>query len=137
MLSKHVVTVLAPHSCDVDGRMSVLAKNVSEPWFTLIASRAKSVEGRLDQGDFSSLRVGDSILWTNSEFGYTRDFSTRILRVTKYPTFEQYLLHETLEACLPAYGVNTIEEGVRVYRQYYDKADEERFGVLAIQVTPA
>jgi len=37
-------------------------KNISEPWFSLIA-----VEGRLNKGDWEKIEEGDQIDWYNKE----------------------------------------------------------------------
>ena len=47
-------------------------KNVSEPWFTLISLGIKTIEGRLNKGDFKEINEGDVIKWTNNDFNFTR-----------------------------------------------------------------
>ena len=36
-------------------------KHLSEPWFTLIKLGIKTCEGRLNKGDFSNMKVNDTI----------------------------------------------------------------------------
>jgi ASC-1-like (ASCH) protein len=36
-------------------------KSVSEPWFSLISLGIKSIEGRLDKGDFQNMAIGDLV----------------------------------------------------------------------------
>lgn len=39
--------------------MSIYQKNLSEPWFSLIKLKIKTVEGRLNKGDFAIINIGD------------------------------------------------------------------------------
>lgn len=52
--------------------MTTYTKNVSEPWFSLIKIGCKKYEGRLNKGDFSEMKKGDYILFTNNEFNFPR-----------------------------------------------------------------
>ena len=56
----------------------------------------------------------------------------RITSIHNYNSFEEYLLNETLENCLP--GIDTIEQGVSIYYKYYKKEDEDRYKIIAIRV---
>ena len=112
-------------------------KNVSEPWFSLIALGAKTVEGRLRKGDFLEAKEGDVVVWSNEELGFTRTHKTTITSTKTYVSFEKYLQGEGLLKCLPAPGVTSVAKGVRVYRQFFDKKDESRLGVVAIRLKPA
>ena len=44
-------------------------KHLSEPWFSLIKLNLKTVEGRLNKGDFSKMNIGDTIIF-NKDFEY-------------------------------------------------------------------
>ena len=112
-----------------------LRKRVSEPWFTLISAGLKQVEGRLDKGDFARLDTGDVIVWENDDLGFTRSCKTRVDGTAHYPTFRAYLQSEHLNRCLPAAGVKTLAQGVRVYRKYYTEHDEKSFGVVALRLS--
>ncbi len=106
-------------------------KDVQEPWFTLIALGLKTVEGRLNKGSFKDMKVGETVLWENDKL-FPRKVLTRIVRITKYTGFEDYLQTETLPKCLP--GILNIEQGLQVYYKYFSKEDESQYGVLAIEV---
>lgn len=110
-------------------------KNVSEPWFSLIKCGLKTTEGRLNKGDFVEMKRGDTITFTNDEMKSlgTRSFQVRITSKRHYSTFEEYLKGETLKRALPP--VDTIEQGVAVYHQYYTPEDEAKFGIVAIRMT--
>lgn len=105
--------------------------NVQEPWFTLIKRGLKTVEGRLNKGKFSKMKKGDIISWCYSKNNKKcESFKTKIIKISKYTSFEQMLKVETLKKTLP--GIPTIECGVRVYREFYNENKEKDFGVLAI-----
>ena len=53
-------------------------KNVGEPWFSLIKLGLKSVEGRLNKGEFSKFKKNDIVVWTNNDFGNLRSVKTII-----------------------------------------------------------
>ena len=109
----------------------LITKNISEPWFSLIKVGLKTVEGRLNKGDFASLIKGDCIKLVNTELGFMRDYTIKITSIHKYISFREYLEKEKLEKCLP--GIDTIEDGVKVYYKYYLKEDEEKYKIVAIR----
>ena len=110
---------------------TTITKNISEPWFSLIKVGLKTVEGRLNKGDFMSLNKGDILSITNNELGFERKYEIQITSIHKYKTFSDYLKKEKIEKCLP--GIDTIEDGVKVYYKYYSKHDEEKYNIIAIR----
>ena len=42
-------------------------KKVSEPWFSLMKLGLKKCEGRLNKGDFSRMKKGDTITFLNEK----------------------------------------------------------------------
>lgn len=109
--------------------MSIYEKEVKEPWFSLIKLGNKKVEGRLNKGDFANMKVGDFILFTNTELGFERKCVMEIKNIAYYDNFQMYLENETLERCLP--GINNIEEGVKIYYKYYKKSNELAYKIKA------
>jgi len=109
--------------------MPTYTENLSEPWFSLISLGLKTVEGRRNKGRFNEMQIGETILWTNDYFN-PRSVLTEIIGKHEYRTFEEYLLSERLDRCLP--GIKNIEDGVAVYYKYYTKEDEQKYGVVAI-----
>ena len=112
--------------------------NVSEPWFSLIQSGTKSVEGRLAKSRFAEIQPGEIIKWTNEEQKtkdgkpMSREVITRVSGVVYYPDFEKYLTTERLKNCLP--GVKTIKDGVTVYHKVYPKEERQKYKVMAIRL---
>jgi ASC-1-like (ASCH) protein len=107
--------------------MVLYTKNLSEPWFTLIRDEVKTCEGRLKKGDFLEMKPGDHI-----RFQQANNLSLiRITSLKHYPTFYRYLQMEGLQSCLP--GVDSLQEGVNIYRQFYTQEEESIYGVVAIR----
>jgi len=106
-------------------------ETLSEPWFTLISLGLKTIEGRINNGRFKNMNVGDIVEWTNDNFK-PRSVMTRITRKAEYSTFSDYLETEGLEKCLP--GMTDLESGLSVYYKYFTKEDEEKFGVVVIEI---
>jgi len=112
-------------------------KSVQEPWFSLIKTGTKKVEGRPNKGMFAKFKKGDIVNWTNDITGTVRNCLTKITNVRYYNTFYDMINTEKLENVLPATGVgiNTVADGVnKVYRQWYSAKIEKEYGVIAIEV---
>lgn len=106
-------------------------EHLSEPWFSLISLKLKTVEGRKNKGRFKDMRVGEIVEWHNEDFK-PRSIQTRIIGKREYKTFKDYLETEGLEKCLP--GMPSIEHGLSVYFKYFTKEDEAEYGVVAIEM---
>lgn len=106
-------------------------EHLSEPWFSLISLKLKTVEGRKNKGRFKEMRVGDIVEWHNEDFK-PRSIQTRITGKREYKTFKEYLAKEGLDKCLPA--IPSIEHGLSVYFKYFTKEDEQEYGVIAIEM---
>lgn len=74
--------------------------------------------------------VGDNIQVYNER--ETDTILTKVLRVSRYATILAMLEGERLKDLLP--DVDSPEEGISVYRAFHTKAQEEEFGVVAIEV---
>ena len=99
---------------------------VKQPWFDFIKCNEKTAEGRLNKGLFSKLKIGDEIIWLHQNLKY----KVRISYINKYKSFKDMLQEETIQQVLP--NMSNIDDGVKVYRQFYSQSDEEKFGVVAI-----
>ena len=111
--------------------MTVYEKNLSEPWFSLIKLGLKTVEGRLNKGDFQIIKKNDIIKFTNNDFSLPRKYKVKVTSKKVYNTFIEYLKNETLEKCLP--GIDSLEEGLSVYYKYYKKEDEQTYKIVALR----
>ena len=107
-------------------------KHLSEPWFSLIKLGLKKCEGRLRKKDFAKMKKSDIIVFSNDDFSFSREFRCKITSIYNYNTFEEYLEKEKLEKCLP--GIDSLEDGVNIYRKYYSKKDEDLYKIVAIRL---
>lgn len=108
----------------------IFYRGVKEPWYTAIKESVKKIEGRLDRGSFSQMKEGDTVFWTNNKI----PVETKITKIEKFKSFRDMLSKKGyLEICLP--GIESVDEGVKVYREYYpDEKIEKELGVLAIHL---
>ena len=109
--------------------MKTISKHVQEPWFSHIKTGKKQVEGRLNKSSFSTLQVGDKIIWNNGK----QKITTVVVSIHHHKDFKKMLKQHRLKNTLP--GIKTIEDGVKIYSKFYSKKDIIKYGVLAIKLT--
>jgi ASC-1-like (ASCH) protein len=105
-------------------------KHVSMPWFGYIKCSRKTVEGRLNKGDFAQFKPGDIVIWFNSEL--KQEFKTQVIYKKNYSSFKEMICKEGLANVLPE--IKTVDAGVAIYHQYYTPSDEKTYGVAAIRL---
>ncbi len=105
--------------------------NIQEPYFTQLKIGRKTVGGRLDKGNFSAMKAGDTIA-VHREPQNNEVIEVEILEVVHYGRFFDMLLIEGVGNVLP--NILSVTEGISVYRKFYTEADEDRYGVVAIRV---
>lgn len=99
-----------------------------EPWFSLLRSGKKPVEGRKNSSLYQRIIVGDSIEF----FCGKEHFLVLVVGINRYSSVKQYLEHEGLERALP--GVASIEAGLAIYHAWNTPENIARFGFLGIQI---
>ncbi|KAI3700334.1 hypothetical protein L2E82_44960 [Cichorium intybus] len=97
--------------------------HVQEPFFSQIKDGQKTIEGRCAGGDYNRIESGSLILFNKCLLLQVHD-------VHCYGSFFDMLSTEDLAKVLP--GVETVEEGVQIYRRFYSEEKEKSNGVLAI-----
>lgn len=105
-------------------------KHLSEPWFSLVYTGKKKVEGRLNKGFFGGVKEGDVVHFFNDDLGFRRTVSVRVLKVVVYASFEELLRSE--KRVLPT--VRGARKKLLVYRRFYSEDDEREHGVVALRV---
>ncbi|RZB62744.1 hypothetical protein D0Y65_039796 [Glycine soja] len=100
--------------------------HVQEPFFSQLNDGLKTIEGRCATGKYNRIKSGNLILFNKSVV-------FEVQGVRRYPTFFAMLEAESLGKVLP--GVESSEEGVKVYRRFYTEEKEQANGVLAIVVS--
>lgn len=103
---------------------------VEEPWLTHIYDSEKTVEGRMYAGKWTKLALGDRIEVKSRSSELS--FAVVVGRLTVYHSLEDFLENEILESVLP--GVNTIEEAIDVYHQYYPPQTLKDHDFVAIEI---
>lgn len=104
-------------------------KHLDNRWFSLIQKGEKTIEGRLNKGSTANIREGDIVEWSNND---SDSFQTKVVRIKYYSTFREMMLKESLGNVLP--GIETIDDGVKIYQQYYSTSDEKKYGVVALKL---
>tara|TARA_B100001093_G_C26763033_1_gene986608 strand:+ start:584 stop:919 length:336 start_codon:yes stop_codon:yes gene_type:complete len=102
---------------------------LSKPWFNLVKSGKKNVEGRIYDEKRQKLKEGDYIEFSNSSGN--KFFKKKIIKLKTYDNFEKAIRDAKLKNILP--GIKTYAEGVKVYHDipgFKDKS--KKFGVLNI-----
>jgi ASC-1-like (ASCH) protein len=102
--------------------------NVQNPWFDHIKNNKKTVEGRLNKGGFKNLKVDQLLIFENDG----KSVLVKIKKINLYKSFESYLMQEGLRKTLP--GIETIQDGVNIYRKFYSAEMEQQYGILAIHI---
>ena len=110
-----------------------MRKHLSEPWFSLVCTGQKVFEGRLaNNTDFANACVGTLVTWFNTDLPFERTCCVKITSKNIYPTFQDMLADKGMHRVLPT--VPSIQQGVQVYRMFYPRAKETRFGVICLRM---
>lgn len=105
---------------------------ISEPWFSFIFIGLKTIEGRLYKNYFCNIKEGDYIEWINTDFNITRTCFTKVVQIKRYDNFKNYLEDNNLINSLPS--ILTIENGLKIYYNYYKIEDELKYGVVSFKL---
>ena len=114
------------------GRESVLLDDI-------IAGR-KTIEGRLCKGKFAEYSAGDEVILRRDrrdengdlQDGLVPEVRVRIVAARRYASFLEMITAEGFRRVIPSAASST--EAADVYNRYYSVSDQERYGVLAIEV---
>ena len=101
---------------------------VSEPWFSHIKSGVKTIEGRKNSPTWELIVPGSVFLMTCGD----QSMQVRCVNVVIWPSIRSYLEGEGLGVTLP--GIQTIEEGEKIYLQWSSKEEVTKYGFKAIHV---
>ena len=106
----------------------VFEKNIEPIWFLYIQSGQKKFEGRLKKKEFAQCQVGDIFVWT---CGINKS-KTRVVSLQEFNSWYSYLNTLGIENCLP--GVETIEQGIKVYTQWYPEYPDVPIVAIGVEV---
>ena len=96
------------------------------PYFEMIKTGKKVIEGRLAKDKYVQLQAGDLVCFNN-------ELNARVVAVRKYPTFRELIVCEGVEKVLPGHGEDAHPH--MVYRSFYSEEEERAHGVVAIEIT--
>jgi ASC-1-like (ASCH) protein len=97
-----------------------------EPWYSLIKTGKKRVEGRKGSLKNRSIKVNDTILF----YCGPDSFLAKVEKIDQFASIEDYLKTVTLSEALP--GIHSIEEGIRIYQQWSSPHEIHSLGFLAL-----
>lgn len=103
----------------------------SEPWYSHIKNGKKTIEGRKGTPKWIGIQVGDCIKFVCKD----SSFISVVSRINVYSgkdSLRNYLTTEGLDNTLP--GINTIDEGIAIYKQWSTQEEITQYGFLAIHV---
>jgi ASC-1-like (ASCH) protein len=106
--------------------MNIFSINIQEPYRSLVLKGKKTVEGRLNRGKFTSIKVGDVLELEPDKVRF------EVVGKNNYPSFREMIEKEGIENVLP--DKDNIEEAVNVYYRFFTKEQENEFGVVAIRI---
>ncbi|KAF3457765.1 hypothetical protein FNV43_RR02424 [Rhamnella rubrinervis] len=102
--------------------------DVQEPFFSQLKDGLKTIEGRCAGGKYSRIGSGTFLL-------FNKYIVVEVQDVHWYPSFYNMLEAEGLANVLP--GVESLKDGVQIYRKFYTEETERSNGVLAIGISKA
>lgn len=102
--------------------------NLRKPYLQLIADGIKTVEVRVGYPSMRKIAAGQDLMFTSGD----QTVTTRVKRVTEYPSFDAMLDHENPRAIGGELGESR-ERLLGVIREIYPP-EKEQLGVLAIEI---
>lgn len=103
---------------------------LKEPYISQIIQKVKTVEGRINSGQFLQMRVGENVVFCNQ----AKKVNCRIDGKKVYGNFREMLEAEGLKNCLP--NARSLDEGVAIYESlpgFVERA--ARHGVVALKIS--
>lgn len=98
-----------------------------ERWFQHLQRGTKNIEARLTT-KVKDVQIGDEIKFVSKKNHTTREVES----MQFYPSMQLLFACEGMETVLP--GVKTMDEGIAVFRKWYDLKTEKRVGVVAVRL---
>lgn len=117
-------------------RSETFVVNVQSPWYEKIVTNEKTVESRINDEFYSSVKIGDHIIFrhVNSNKEFLGSFTIRkVVDIYRQKSFQE-LLSAHLQSIFP--GVSTIDEGMKIYDKFYlsCKNEIDQFGVVGFKI---
>jgi ASC-1-like (ASCH) protein len=101
-----------------------------EPYFSFLKNGQKTIEGRIRKKLYRDIAVNDHIVVFNKK--ETDSVEVLVKRIAEYSSFKEMLEKEPFKKILP--DVDSVKQGIEVYKQFYDSEQEKQFGVVVLEV---
>lgn len=101
--------------------------HVSQPWLGYLVDGQKPVEGRKGSPKWQKIRTGDYIIFYD-----VKAYKFQVTDFKTYDSIRSYLQHEGVSNALP--GIEFIDEGVSIYRQWTSLTEEKKYGFVGIHL---
>jgi ASC-1-like (ASCH) protein len=112
--------------------MNSLTLRVREPYFSMIRSGKKKIEGRIAKPKFYFKKNDRVLIQSDSA---EEKFFVSIERVKHYKSFKEMLHAEGIGNVLPC--CRNLSEALEIYHSFLDyKVFEKKLGVLALHLAP-
>lgn len=110
-----------------------------QPWLEWIHIGKKTYEGRLYKGDWTNVEPGDVIRFESTKSDDSGQISSlsvlvKVTELRRYKSFGE-AFDELGSALIPILGI-TRKEVIEMYQRYFSEEETERYGVVAVGVTP-
>lgn len=105
---------------------------LNSPWFEHIKNGNKIYEGRCNWKQAAQYKIGDILNINHHTNPLEPGYTVKIINIHKFATFQTALSKLGLSKVLP--GIQTIEEGIEIYLQYYKLTTQIENGILMIEV---
>ncbi|VVU94682.1 hypothetical protein CPAV1605_407 [seawater metagenome] len=99
------------------------------PGFDDIKNGRKTIEGRLNRGIFSKMKIDDEIIFVNN----SDTFTVKITDIKYYESFLEMLSKEDLKKIRP--NASKIADSLDLYNKYYSSNDILKYGVIAFFIS--
>lgn len=100
---------------------------IKRPYFQLIKSGQKTLEGRIGYPNMRRIKKGDTVLLRTSG----GEVKIKIIDVRGYKDFQDALKHENISRLLP--GVKP-ENALEIYERIYPEWKVKQYGVLIFEL---
>lgn len=106
---------------------------IQKRWMDAILSGEKTIEGKKGSPKWTDLREGDKItFFVDDTPNCNLECTCAIIGIRHYTNLRSYLESEGLRSTLP--GIQTIDDGIALYREYWTQHSIDEFGILAIAI---
>lgn len=100
-------------------------------YFQKIKNGTKTIECRLRDEKRKLLNVGDMIEFSDTQ-NDTDKITAKIVALHTYPSFSELLNHFPIAS----FGAENKEDFLAVLKRFYSNEDEEKYGVVGIEIKP-